>query len=91
MNTKALVHNGLKPFIALAILASTLWAFSPAYAVPRINNAPGVALKGYDTLAYFTEGRPIKGSREYRYVWMGAKWRFSSAGNRDLLEQCVHH
>ncbi len=68
MDTKALVQSGFKPFIALAIIVSTLWAFSPAYADPPINNAPGVTLKGYDAVAYFSEGRPVKGSQQYEYV-----------------------
>ncbi len=85
MDTKALVQSGFKPFIALAIIVSTLWAFSPAYADPPINNAPGVTLKGYDAVAYFSEGRPVKGSQQYEYVWMGDKWHFSSAENRDLF------
>ena len=45
----------------------------------------GVALKGYDTVAYFTEGRPVMGSTEFQHEWMGAKWQFSSAANRNLF------
>jgi YHS domain-containing protein len=38
----------------------------------------GVALKGYDTVAYFTEGKPVKGKEEFEYEWKGAKWRFAN-------------
>jgi YHS domain-containing protein len=84
-NNKAMHPNALKFFITLAIIVSTLLAFSQAYAVSPINDSPGVTLKGYDTVAYFTEGKPVKGSQQYEYVWMGAKWRFSSATNRGLF------
>ena len=50
----------------------------------KINtNWLGVAIKGYDPVAYFTEGRAVKGKKEFEYKWQGAKWRFSSAANRD--------
>ena len=84
-NKKAMHSNALKFFITLAIIVSTLWALSPAYAVLPINDAPRATLKGYDAVAYFTEGRPVKGSQQYEYEWMGAKWHFSSAANRDIF------
>jgi hypothetical protein len=50
----------------------------------KINkNWLGVAIKGYDPVAYFTEGRAVKGKKEFEYKWQDAKWRFSSAANRD--------
>ena len=45
----------------------------------------GVAIEGYDTVAYFTEGRAMKGKSEFSYNWNDAKWYFASAGNRDLF------
>ena len=45
----------------------------------------GVAIKGYDTVAYHTEGRAVKGQREYAHKWNDAKWYFASAENRDLF------
>ncbi len=48
-------------------------------------NRFGLAIKGYDPVAYFTEGRAVKGKKEFEYKWEDAKWRFSSAGNRDLF------
>ncbi|MEM6934633.1 MAG: YHS domain-containing (seleno)protein [Pseudomonadota bacterium] len=45
----------------------------------------GFALKGYDTVAYFTEGRAVKGSPAYALDWKDATWHFASAENRDLF------
>ncbi|MDX2250602.1 MAG: YHS domain-containing (seleno)protein [Bacteroidia bacterium] len=39
------------------------------------------AIKGYDPVAYFTEGRPVKGSDTFTFEWKGATWRFSSGEN----------
>jgi hypothetical protein len=43
----------------------------------------GLALSGYDAVAYFTESRAVKGSPEFEVPWDGARWRFVSAANRD--------
>ncbi len=44
-----------------------------------------VAIRGYDTVAYFTDGKAIKGSSQFEYVWGDARWQFSSAAHRDLF------
>jgi YHS domain-containing protein len=45
----------------------------------------GVAIKGYDTVAYFTDNRAVKGKSEYAYNWNEASWYFSKPENRDLF------
>ncbi len=44
-----------------------------------------VAIHGYDTVAYFTEGKPMKGSAKFEKTWQDARWQFASATNRDLF------
>jgi YHS domain-containing protein len=52
----------------------------------RVNvDSDNVAIKGYDTVAYFTEGQPTKGSPEFVFAWNGAQWRFASAAHRDMF------
>ena len=46
----------------------------------------GVAIKGYDPVAFHREGKPVKGSSDYEFQWKDAEWRFASAENRDLFE-----
>jgi YHS domain-containing protein len=36
-------------------------------------------------VAYFTEGKAVKGNAQFQYDWMGATWRFASAMNRELF------
>ena len=52
-----------------------------AQKAPVYSDASG-AIRGYDPVAYFTEGRPLKGSKEFTHRWNGAEWRFASAENR---------
>ena len=73
-------------FMAVLIMAVFYLTASPALAIEPINKtSDGVAIKGYDPVAYFTDRKPVKGSRDFEYVWMGAKWRFSIAGHKDLF------
>ncbi|MDX2034787.1 MAG: YHS domain-containing (seleno)protein [Blastocatellia bacterium] len=63
---------------------AALPALAGRAAVDPVNkNIFGTAVKGYDMVAYFKEGRPVKGKDEFVREWMGAKWYFSSAANRD--------
>ena len=45
----------------------------------------GVAIRGADPVAYFQEGKSVKGNSQLAYQWMNATWYFSSAQNRDLF------
>jgi YHS domain-containing protein len=44
-----------------------------------------VALGGHDPVAYFREGRPVKGARAFTARHKGAEYRFASAANRDAF------
>lgn len=74
---------GLMGGTALAVL--TLAAAAPAQASePAIYTGifDGVALGGYDPVAYFEGGAPLEGSAAHSVDWQGAEWRFASAENR---------
>lgn len=45
----------------------------------------GLALKGYDPVAYFTRGKPTKGLPDITYRWSEAEWRFATTEHRDLF------
>lgn len=40
-----------------------------------------VAVSGYDPVAYFTMGKPVKGSASHKLTYKGAEFRFASAEN----------
>jgi hypothetical protein len=42
----------------------------------------GIAISGYDPVAYFTEGAPTLGRGDFEYTFAGAVWRFRNEGNR---------
>ncbi len=74
------------------LLVSAL-GVGPAAAGGAVNTGyfGGVAIKGYDTVAYFTDGRPVKGSPDFEYVWQDARWRFASAEHRTLFVSSPDH
>ena len=45
----------------------------------------GMAIKGYDTVAYFTEGKAIVGSTDFQHTWREAEWNFTSAKHRAMF------
>lgn len=53
---------------------------------PQIFAPGGVALNGYDPVAYFTTGRPVKGSPEHALMWRGATWYFASDESQESFE-----
>ncbi|WP_329602147.1 YHS domain-containing (seleno)protein [Sansalvadorimonas verongulae] len=55
-------------------------AGSSEYYTTFMGNA---AVGGFDTVAYFTMGKAVKGKRKYSWEWAGVNWRFVS---RDHLE-----
>jgi YHS domain-containing protein len=50
-------------------------------------NTGNLAIQGYDTVSYFTDAKPVKGSPEFEYEWQGARWRFASAAHRDQFSR----
>lgn len=46
---------------------------------------PELAIKGYDTVAYFTLGRATRGSESFAHRWHEMTWHFSSQAHRDLF------
>jgi YHS domain-containing protein len=60
---------------------------APAVATDAVNTGyfGGVAILGYDPVAYFTEGRAMKGSEQFSYDWLGTPWQFANNKHRELF------
>jgi YHS domain-containing protein len=74
--------NTLRGALPILLLALTQIAFA---GVQVDADADGIALKGHDPVAYFTENKPVAGSPDYTASHNGATYRFASAENRDLF------
>jgi len=73
--------------LPFALALAALLSASAAAALSPVNQSllGGVAIDGFDPVAYFTDGRPVEGSKAYTFEWQGATWRFASAAHRDLF------
>lgn len=90
--SKLLISNKLRVGFGVAILivivaATKLFVGQVQADIPTYSqDAIRVAIKGYDTVAYFLENKPVQGSEEFSYEWEDAKWHFASADNRELFQ-----
>lgn len=73
-----------------AFLISAALAAIPAAAAeedPVFTSRGNLAIRGYDPVAYFTEGKAVKGDKDFTLGWQGADWRFANAENRDRFSE----
>ena len=77
--------------LALTAAAAAALAFvalprgSAAETVAPVFAEDGVAIRGTDPVAYFTDGRAVQGDLAIHADWMGARWRFASEDHRKLF------
>jgi len=77
-----------KQLLVIGSLATAIVCLAaPAMAAvdPVEKDGKGVAVKGYDVVAYFTQSKPVKGTPQFTHQWNGATWQFASAADRDLF------
>ena len=71
-------------FSALLVLFVVIGVARAAEVPEHINvDSEGYSIDRYDPVAYFSEGRPIRGKREFNAEYQGAKYAFSSESNRE--------
>ena len=75
--------------LLFSLVAAMSMAFPAGVLAKQSINADerGVAIKGYDPVAYFTEEKPVRGREEFSFEWKGARWLFASKEHRDLFEK----
>ncbi len=79
-------HPGKSRQALWALIGLVLCAAASAQAAPEdrtvINPNTGLAISGFDPVAYFTDGAPKVGRPEMELRQGGAVWRFRNEGNR---------
>ena len=72
--------------VLLPVLALLTAVYTPVVASDEIGmEVLGVAIDGYDPVAYFTQGQALKGSEAYTHFWNDAEWRFINTEHRELF------
>ncbi|MEL6360356.1 MAG: YHS domain-containing (seleno)protein [Pseudomonadota bacterium] len=79
--------QGLRSFVlAMALMLASIssaLAAKPEVFTPRFSS---LAVSGYDPVAYFEEGAPVKGSKAFSFDYKGATWRFSTQANLEAFK-----
>lgn len=71
--------------IALSVLALLIFA-SAAAASEQNLSFHGIAIQGYDPVAYFTEGKPVPGDADITATHDGATYQFASNEHKAAFE-----
>ena len=81
---RKLVRNAAS---AAVIAGAAIAGGASAFADDSVNTGyfGGVAIMGYDTVAYFTDGRAVKGSEEFAYEWLGTPWHFANKEHQEMF------
>ena len=73
-------------FVAIGFTVAAAGSHAEGTMETTYNITPdGVAIGGWDTVAYFTQDRAVEGSLEFSHDWEGATWLFTSQENHDLF------
>jgi hypothetical protein len=70
----------LAGFFASACLDLAAWAATTERVV--VNRYSGLAIEGFDPVAYFTEALAVQGVPDFEAARAGVVWRFRNEGNR---------
>ena len=87
LNHPTVLVKSAQLFSCLTFLILMLIASIPLYAANGINidSSNGLAIHGYDPVAYFTDSKPVEGKQEFTIDFQGNKWAFSNEKNKSLF------
>ena len=73
-----------KLLLSIAIAALALPAFAQTKTLLNLD-ASGIAIQGYDPVAFFTDGKPVKGDPKFPSKHDGAIYLFASKAHKELF------
>ncbi len=74
-------------FISLVLFSILIPSLSIGQNVNFFSNNNGVAIKGFDPVAYFQENKAIEGGNTISYKWSGSIWKFTSEENLEKFKE----
>lgn len=75
-----------KLFLLLSAFALTFSSLAQTKLLLNLNKA-GLALQGYDPVAFFTDNRAIKGKPEFKSIRANATYQFASREHKELFDK----
>lgn len=80
------MKTNLITMIAALALAGATIAGAPGGKILTLKNKQGLAIEGYDPVAYFTDNKPTKGNAKFSTEFDGARYLFASAAHKVLFD-----
>lgn len=80
--------KGSSLLIGLIFLAASLLAGAASAATTErivVDRVSGLAIFGFDPVAYFTDGTPTRGREDVEVIFAGAVWRFRHESDREAF------
>ena len=71
--------------LVLILISGTSFAQNDAKRIEQYNLENKVAIQGYDPVGYFTQGKAIKGKKEFTTSYQGVVYKFSSSENKEAF------
>ncbi|MFH7004400.1 YHS domain-containing (seleno)protein [Flavobacterium bizetiae] len=69
----------------LILISGVSFAQNDAKRIEQYNLENKVAIQGYDPVGYFTQGKAIKGKKEFTTSYQGVVYKFSSSENKEAF------
>lgn len=70
----------------ILLISSLTLCLSPLFGQHEVFVQSDEAIRGYDPVAYFKAGKPVKGKDEFTFTWKEAKWKFASEENMNAFK-----
>ncbi|HLK27509.1 MAG TPA: YHS domain-containing (seleno)protein [Puia sp.] len=79
----------MKALLSFILVLSSLASFAQDASVRKknFNLSDGIGIKGYDPVAYFTENKSVKGSKDLAVAFEGVTYYFSSVANKEEFKK----
>ena len=77
-----------RTFLTTVAATPLVLAAAPSFAAepPVYSAGGGIAINGYDPVAYFTAEDAVEGSAEFTSEYEGSTWQFASADNKAMFD-----
>ena len=75
------IYNLVAILLSIVLVGCTSLGNEPTF------QDEGIAVNGYDVVAYFTEGQPVKGQLAFSSQYKNTQWLFSSEEHKLLFEK----
>src|SRR5450755_4628616 len=78
----------MKLWVAVLFVMSALPAYSQteSFRIKQFNLDDGLAIKGYDPIAYFKLNKAVKGKKDFSFSWQGVGYHFISEADLEKFK-----